>query len=431
MVIPLDSAVRRIANVVISLLIAAALIPQAIVLWIANRRIDSQTIDIMQRGVALTPGDATAWDQLGRLKQFDFLNPDLPGAIQDFQRAVVADPRSAHFWIDLAGAYQMTGDRARAADAFARAKAAYPASAEVAFHYGNFLLLQQKYPEAFDQLRMAVRADPTFLPLAISRTWRSTEDVDQLINEVLPRTADAYLQAIDFFASSRQAEPALVVWRRLVALHQPVAVRQSFAFIDELIHEDRANDAKQVWLEALAMAALPHDEPSNGSLVWNGNFARDSVNGGLDWRFAPVLDVDFSYDSGPASKSRAARLDFNGGSNVQLTAPTEFVPVEPNTTYRFHALMRTEGITTESGVHFAITDANHDGAAKASTDDLTGSHDWMSVGADLTTAAQTHFLVIFLQRQPSRLFENKLSGTVWLTDVSLIPLSASAGTSPK
>jgi tetratricopeptide (TPR) repeat protein len=431
MVIPLGSAVRRVAAAASGLLIAAVLIPQALILWIADHRIESQTIDIMQRGVALTPGNGTGWDQVGRLKQFDFLNPDLPGAIRDFQKAVADDPRTAHFWIDLADAYQMAGDDAHAADAFARAKAAYPASAEVTFHYGNFLLLQQKYPEAFEQLRLAVRGDPTFLPLAISRTWRSTEDVDQLINDVLPPTADAYLQAIDFFSSSRQIDPALAVWRRLIALHQKVPVDRTFAFIDELIHEDRSEDVKHVWLDALAMAGLPQDEPSNGSLVWNGNFSRDFLNGGLDWRWTSVLGADFDYDAAPTSGSRAVRLDFNGGSNVQLTAPAEAVPVEPNTTYRFHALMRTEGITTESGVHFQIIDANHNGAPTALTEDLTGSHDWMPVEAELTTGPQTHFFIVFLQRQPSRLFDNKLGGTVWLTDVSLTPAAAATGASTK
>jgi tetratricopeptide (TPR) repeat protein len=365
------------------------------------------------------------------MKQFDFLNPDLPGAIQDFQKAVADDPRTAHFWIDLADAYQMAGDEAHAAHAFARAKAAYPASAEVAFHYGNFLLLQQKYPEAFEQLRLAVRGDPTFLPLAISRTWRSTEDVDQLIDEVLPPTADGYLQAIDFFSSSRQVDPALAVWRRLIALHQKIPVERTFAFIDELVHEDRSAEVKQVWLDALTMAVLPHDEPSDGSLVWNGKFARDFLNGGLDWRWTSVLGADFDYDAAPTRGSRAVRLDFNGGSNVDVEAPAEFVPVEPNTPYRFHAQMRTEGITTESGMHFQIVDANHNSAPSASTEDLTGSHDWMPVTAELTVGPQTHFLVILLQRRPSRLFDNKLGGTVWLTDVSLIPAATPTGASPK
>jgi hypothetical protein len=50
-----------------------------------------------------------------------------------------------------------------------------------------------------------------------------------------------------------------------------------------------------------------------------------------------------------------------------------------------------------------------------------GSHAWTALDMDVTTSAQTHFLLVRLMRVGSRLFENKLSGTVWIADVSLIP----------
>jgi hypothetical protein len=55
------------------------------------------------------------------------------------------------------------------------------------------------------------------------------------------------------------------------------------------------------------------------------------------------------------------------------------------------------------------------------TDNFVGSHKWTALDLDLTTSAQTHFLLLRLLRAGSRLFENKLSGTVWIADVSLIP----------
>jgi len=43
--------------------------------------------------------------------------------------------------------------------------------------------------------------------------------------------------------------------------------------------------------------------------------------------------------------------------------------------------------------------------------------------ADLTTGPQTHFLAVRLMRTPSRMFDNKLGGTVWIAGVSLTPAS--------
>ncbi|HXQ27333.1 MAG TPA: hypothetical protein VN822_13065 [Candidatus Acidoferrales bacterium] len=427
MEISLESGHRRIL-LIASLAIAAILIFQAGELWLASHRLDSGKLEEMERGAALVPGDGSAWDRLGRLRQWDFINPDLAGAIADYEKAVRYDPRSAHYWIDLASAYEAAGDGARARDAFLQAKAVYPVSAEVAFYYGNFLLRDQKYSEAYSELQQAVRTDPTLLPLAISRTWRSSEDVDQLLNGALPANAEAYLQALDFFASIHKAQPGLAVWQRLLGLGTAFPLQRTFPFFEELIREDRADDARLAWREALAAAGLPHEEPAGHSLIWNGNFARDFANGGFDWRWTELAGVALEYDSQPApSGSRALRVGFIGGSNIALGGPSQFVPVEPNRSYHFHASMRTEDITTESGMRFSITDPNHTSALNVLTDNFTGSHPWSPVDADVATGPDTHFLFVRLFREPSRLFENKLAGTVWIADASLVPSSAQAG----
>ena len=60
-----------------------SLIFQASEIWLASHRLDSEKIAVMERGAALVPGDGSAWDRLGRLRQWDFVDSDLPGAIED------------------------------------------------------------------------------------------------------------------------------------------------------------------------------------------------------------------------------------------------------------------------------------------------------------------------------------------------------------
>jgi len=427
MEIPLSTAGRRWCVVGVSLGIAALVVFQASELWLASHRLDSKQIGQVERGVALVPGDGAAWDQLGRMRQWDFMNSDLPGAIEDFRKAVNYDPRSAHFWMDLAAAYEESGDDSRAREAYLRAKAVYPASAEVAFHYGNFLLREQEYSEAYTELRRAVASDPTLLPLAISRTWRSSEDVGELLNNVLPANQQAYLEALDFFATIHDAEPGLAVWQRLVALGKGLPIARINSFFDELIHEDRADDARRVWHEALLVAGLPVDESANGNVVFNGNFKRDFLGQGLDWRWVEMPDAEMEFDPEPGPNgSRAVRVDFNGGTNLAMDEPKQYVPVEPGRSYHFHGYMRTEGITTESGMRFSLTDPNHASDVNLQTVDFTGSHAWTAVESDLTTGPDTHFLLVQLFRSPSRLFENKLDGTVWIADLSVAPVARPA-----
>jgi tetratricopeptide (TPR) repeat protein len=429
MEIPLDGRPRR-ALLLTAIVVAAILIWQASVLWLARHRLESGNLASMTRGIALTPGDGAGWDRIGQLRQSDFANLNIPEAIGAYRKAVTVDPHSPHYWLDLATAYEVAGDSARAQDAYAQAKAASPVSAEVAFSYGNFLMRNGNYPEAYGELRQAVLSDPKLLPLAISRTWRALENVDQL-NQILPLTSDAYSQAVDFFASNHQMEPALMEWRHLMALGQSVSLASTFPFLDELIQEDRADDAHRVWGEARAAAGMP-GEAAGQSLIWNGDFKQDFANGGLGWRWSPVQGATIDFDSQPAPNgSRALRLDFTGGRNINLGEPLQVVPVQPQTTYHFHAYIRTEDITTESGLRFSIIDPNHPNAVGVLTDNLTGTHAWDTLDINATTGAETHFLLVRLYRAPSRLFDNQLGGTVWIAGVSLVQAGAEAEQPPR
>jgi hypothetical protein len=78
-------------------------------------------------------------------------------------------------------------------------------------------------------------------------------------------------------------------------------------------------------------------------------------------------------------------------------------------------------------MRFLITDPHHAGALNLETGNLTGSHSWTLVEADFTTGPETRFLIVRLFRPPSRLFENKLSGTAWIADLSLTPSGSKPG----
>jgi hypothetical protein len=411
----------RSAILAFAVCLVALLCYQAGKLWLADRDIRSNSLQKLERGAALEPGNADAWDALGRFRQLDFTNPDPSGALADYQRAVRANPLSAHHWMNLAEAYEADGEVAQAREAFQHARSVYPLSAEVSWNYGNFLLRQDQPADGYAEIQHAVRSDPTLLTLAISRTWRASRDVNILLDQVLPGDADAYLQALDYFANSKQMDPALVVWQRLVGLGKPIVLAKSFPFIDELIAEDRSADAKKVWTEALAISGLNHNEPLKHSLIWNGDFAQDFIGGGLGWRWQTPIGAGFTFDTVPEAYGvRSAQIYFGGGSNPELSEPKQYVAVEPNRSYRFHAYMRTESVTTEMGMRFSITDPNHLNAVHVMTENLTGSHPWTATDMDVVTGPETHFLLVQLQRYPSRLFDNKLSGTLWIADVSLI-----------
>jgi Tfp pilus assembly protein PilF len=149
---PPEKSRSRNTLILVCFSVAAVVAFQAIRIWIADYRVHSNRIDQMERGAELEPENAAAWDRLGRARETDLENPDGAGAVADFQKAVARVPLSAAYWMDLASAYESTGNIPLAREAFSRARAAYPASALVAWGYGNFLLRQGDYDAGFTQI---------------------------------------------------------------------------------------------------------------------------------------------------------------------------------------------------------------------------------------------------------------------------------------
>ncbi len=424
----LSPALRRPIFAIL-LVIASVLIWQASEICLASHRLLSDNISEMERGAAMVPGDAEAWDRVGRYYLLNFSNPDIPKAIADFARAVKIDPLSQDYWMDLASAYDANGDDAAAEGAYEEAHKVYPASALADWNYGNFLLREGKDDEAYEQIRLAVRGDPDLLELAISRAWHSSGDVNQLLDDVIPASVDSYITALDFFSKIHQGKPALAVWQKLMELHQTVALNRTFIFFYELFEENDSADALTAWDQAVAASGEPGLAVKGDSLISDGYFEEAFPGGGLGWQWQsqPGTTIDFDAST-PDGKGRSVRLDFDGGANVSINEPLEYVAVEAERTYHFHAEIRTEQITTESGMRFLISDARHSGL-EIQSDNLIGTNPWTSVDVDLTTLPITHYLAVELFRDPSKRFDNKLSGTAWIADLSLTPVERAASQS--
>lgn len=419
-------ALRRYLPVLL-LAIAAILIWQASEIWIADYRMETGRSAELQKSVALVPGNAEAWDRLGRVHLLSFTSPDVPQAISDFRRAVTIDPLSEKYWMDLASAYDAGGNGEEAQEAYVEAHKAYPTSAMVDWNYGNFLLREGKQSQAYELIQRAVRGDRNLLTLAMSRVWHSNQDVNQLLDHVIPPDVDSYFTALDFFSRLNDVRAGLAIWQRLVALRQPIVLARTYNFFFVLLHSDDSDDTLRVWNEAVSAAGKPGLVVQGESLVSDGRFEDAFPNGGLGWTWQsqPGATIDFD-NSTPNAKGRSVRLDFNGGVNANIQQPFQYVAVEPSRTYRFHAVIRTSDISTESGMHFSIDDAFHGGIHLESAN-LTGTHSWTDVGFDVNTTPRTHFLSITLARDPSKRFDNKLSGSVWIADVSLVPAAGAIG----
>lgn len=413
---------KRIASLGLAGLICLGILYQATTLWVAWCWERSSRLSQQLEGARLTPGNSEAWNRIGEEEEANF-DSQPEEAITPLERAVNANPLSAREWMDLAQAYEASGKIAKAKAAYQRAQLDYPISADVAWKYGNFLLRQGQTHGGLTQVHQSLLVDNRLIPLAISRVWRSDPDIKAMLYEVLPENETSWFYALDFFSAQHENGPALEVWQDIMALAKttPINIRAAFPFLQELITQDKTSEAQHIWEEAIAAARCPKTVEADHSQIWNGGFEDPILNGGLDWRIEGAPGTYISIDSNIYhSGKKSLRLDFTGGFNLDFLAVHEIVPVEPGTTYRFEYFIRTQDISTDSGIRFEILDLN-DNEVNLTTPDLTGTNQWTLMQTKVVTGRATHFLDVRVRRFPSQLFDNKLSGTAWIDDVSLTP----------
>lgn len=377
------------------------------------------------RATRIEPNNAEIWYQLGRYRQLDFDNSDIPLAITYYRRAEQLNPRSPYYKLDLASALEMSGDVTAADGEFRAARDAYPVSGEVAWKYGNFLLRQNRLPEAKTEIHKAILADPTLLPLAVSRIWHSDPDIHGLLDEVLPDTVEAYQAALSYLSDAQEPDAALEAWRRLIAKDPRTNIKTSFKLVDMLVAQEKYDEAQTVWRQAVACD--PGETPgyAGNSLVFDGGFEKEISGGGFGWRLNDVKGAEFDFDMDEKhSGSRSAQLTFDGASNLSYEDLFQYIVVSPGTRYHFQGFLRTDGISSESGMRFEIVDLKDAQRLDVLTTNETGAVPWTLEQADFTTGPNTHVITIRVARRPSVRLDNKLRGSVWIDDVSLTPAAA-------
>jgi tetratricopeptide (TPR) repeat protein len=383
----------------------------------------SSDVNDWERAARVEPGNPEIWYRLGRDRQLNFDHADLPAAISDYRRSVQLNPRSPYYKLDLAGALEMAGSSDEADTYFKAAQADYPVSAEIAWRYGNFLLRQQRMPEAYAQIHRALVTDPKLTPLAISRAWHSDPDVRVLIDRVLPGTAKGDWDALSFFTDSRESSAALVIWNRLLERKPAIEWKIVFAFTDMLVSAARFDDAGSVWRQANSISTGPTQAPIAGPLIFDGGFEHDLSNGGFGWQEVDVAGADFDFDTDEKhSGVRSARVEFDGTQNLNYQNLFQLAIVSPSTRYRFQGYLHTDRILTDSGVRFEILDPSDVKNLDVLTTNETGSIPWTLEQADFITGPNTHIVRVQLSRRVSEHFDNKISGTAWIDDVTLVPV---------
>ena len=427
MLLRLSNPAARLAVLVLSIVLAATLS----FLSIRNARAVNQAGLGARSGyeaaVRLEPTNAENWYLLGRYWQYTLDEPDPNHAISNFRRSLALNPRSADTWLDLGTVYESQGDLPSARDAYLQARKVYPASAAVAWRYGNFLLRQGDVTQAFAEIRRAAYADPKRSAEAFSRCWRVDPDINLILDNVLPPSPQGYLDVIRELGANDQLAAALTVWHRLVSIHPTLTLSDAIPFSDLLIQRHQISDARRVWDDAVLLSNTSQNLDPPGSALWDGGFESGVRGGAFAWFFSPSgggvqSSVDFRQKH---SGKYSLRLVFDGRHNVNFYGVCNNAEVRPETNYLLSAWIRTEALTTDEGVRLRL-DWHSDSHAGNFIESpaIQGTQPWTRIATPWTSGKDVHYARVCIGRNPSGKLANEIHGSAWVDDVALTPEAA-------
>lgn len=393
---------------------------------VANYYSEIGTAQSLESTVQLEPENPAYWYMLGRYQQYNLEQPDSVQAEKSYRRAIALNPVATDAWLDLGTAYELDGKTEEARVAYLQAKKSYPASADVSWRYGNFLLRQGEQAEAYVEMRRAIEADPHRAAAAFSRAYRTNPNVDELLAKLLPPQPGVYVDVIEEAARSKQLAVAKIVWGQLLTLKPHLTVGHFEWFVSELQQAGEFTEARRVWDQGTSTMNLPPLFQPPDSVVWDPSF-ESGVNGALfSWAYPSIAQgVNIKLDRAEKhSGSQSLRLSFDGKHNPNLEAACTLAVVQPGTTYRFSGWIKTKDLTTEQGVGFRIHSYGNAEAPPVNTNQIYGNNPFTLIDQSWTAGTEIRRVKICITREPSDNPDIRISGTAWVDDVNLVPQAA-------
>jgi len=369
----------------------------------------------LQRAVQLSPGDADYHHRLGTFLAFTAGEPQ--AALESYRRAVGLNPFDASYWLDLAGAYQVSGDLDGQRTALDRAVEAEPTAPAVAWRAANFFLVDGQIDRALHEFRAVIEGNSTMAPECLQACWRVRPDVDALLRDVVPPHVDPLTAFLSLLMTKKETEGTIKTWERLLETHEKFESRLLFDYVHYLIDVQRPDAAMTIWERAAGSLGLAGYLPTEDNLIVNGDFSLNILNGGFDWTYVnragvrPLLDAsDFRQGH------RSLSLTFEGPGIVDAGIQ-QLIPVHGGTTYDFSAYYKSADFEGAGGPTIVLHDA-YTNAPLYASDPLTDADFWKEVHSTFTTPSSTTLLRLVVERFPAG---SPIRGKLWLDDFQLSP----------
>ena len=369
----------------------------------------------------LAPKDPLTHWRLGQVSQRRLPLDQYSVGLSQFEQAVALSPNDYRFWMTLGTAREQASEPEKAEAALRRAIALAPAYAYPHWYLGNLLLRNQRYEEAFHELRIASEANPSDLqPQLFNLLWAVYGTDHDSLNKAIGSNAQTRASFAVYLVNQQKLDDAIEVWNQLSAEDKKAHKETGDSIIAALVGGLRFHDAMTLWNElAPAEGYLARvGKITDGSFEEVLTYGPDTVFG---WQVKTAPQMQIGIDPSISHNGgRSLRLVFQVRSQLEGVIASQLVPVQKDSNYDFECYVKTANLQSGGALTIQVFDSSTNATLATSESAGTGDTDWSRVALSFQTNDKTEAITIRIYRGGcGDDVDCPIFGNVWYDDFSI------------
>jgi tetratricopeptide (TPR) repeat protein len=332
-------------------------------------------------------------------------------AIVLYREALSRDSENPYRWDDLGRALLDAGRIDEAQRCYRRAVELGPNDIQNLYRVMNFQISIGQPREALRQGSHILEKSPYEMDSVFQEYLQSNLKFPDTLTYGIPAEqplAQAYMRYVIRDSDSAKVE---MCWDWIIS-HAFADDKLAGEYLNFMIRIGRPEKARDSWSNYLGKSKGSYLQTN---LLYNPGFESDPLPIPFDWKILKSGGAEATRDSEIRHDGKwSLHIAFDGKENPAYRHVNQYVFLDPGM-YLFKGFLRADGITTEQGIGFRI--------GSSTTEQIIGTTDWKEL-AQTIEVREPSLLRLEVFRNTSRKIDNKLSGTVWVDDLELIPIRA-------
>jgi len=356
--------------------------------------------------------------RLGVFYQWDIRNTDLKESQRYLWKSIERNPLEQAYWLDLAKVYQRMEEKDAFRYAVNNAVLVFPTGYRGRWVSGNLLLRHGDLENALQHFSYILTHYPDESSLIYEVLGKVINDPEFILERLVPKDPSSFKLYLSYLYKTDDKESVKRAWERKASYGIKTDRTGTLRHIEFLIAHGDLSEAFQVWKDRLREEGLTI--PSDGNLITNGGFENEEIlGGGFDWKIGNVPGAQVSFDHSTALEGKSSlKIVFDGKKNIAFHHVYQYVALKPSTDYVLKAHMKTEAVTTKSGIRIEISGIGP-AAFHGTSESLIGDNAWKELTVTFRTPPQSQGGLVRIRREKTDKFDRFISGVVWIDNIRL------------